>query len=416
MKFLYDFSIHLLLFALQTASLLGNTKAKKWLQGRENLFEKLEDQIASSRLTTSKLFWVHCSSLGEFEQGRPLMERLKTVMPECRILLTFFSPSGYEIRKNYLGADFVFYLPADLKKNAERFVRIVKPDMVFFIKYEFWYNFLDQLATNNIPHYLIAGTFRNNQYFFKWHGNWARERLKNFTHLFLQSKDSFNHLSKFGITNASVSGDTRFDRVYDVSKNAREIDSVSQFCLGEKVIVAGSTWAEDEFILAGSFQHMLNVKLILAPHEIEQKNMLRVKELFGGHAVCFSENNTPTQLEDQIKNCLIIDNIGMLSSLYRYAKIAYIGGGFGSGIHNILEAAVFGVPVIFGPNYHKFREAEELISLGGAFSIRSEKELSDCVGKLLSNETFLAITSKICFNYVNKNRGAVDRIINGLNL
>lgn len=397
-----------------------NAKAKLMIVGRRNLFENLKHQLKNSDLPTpnSKLIWFHCASLGEFEQGRPLMEKLKLQQPDVKILLTFFSPSGYEIRKNYSGADFIFYLPMDTPSNAKKFIEIVNPQKVFFVKYEFWFNYLAELKNKNIPTYLVSGIFREDHHFFKSTGAWFRKQLNSFTHFFLQDEKSLELLNSIGYKNTTLCGDTRFDRVFEVSKNVNEVDLVKLFVGISKTIIVGSSWLEDERIIS-KFQTRLpdgqvsNFKLIIAPHEIDEKHLASIEAefipLLRGAGLClrYSKANEKNISQAQI---LIIDNIGMLSSLYQYGTIAFIGGGFGKGIHNILEAATFGLPIIFGPNYQKFTEAKELIKLGGAFSINDIFEFEKTM-LLLNDEQVLKTASQISRMYVQGRIGATDKIL-----
>ncbi len=391
--------------------------------GRKNIFERLKTEISNSnnselRTPNFQLIWFHCASLGEFEQGRPLMEKLKLQQPNVKILLTFFSPSGYEIRKNYTGADYIFYLPMDTASNAKKFIEIVKPQKVFFVKYEFWFNYLSELKNRNIPTYLVSGIFREDHHFFKSTGAWFRKQLSAFTHFFLQDDKSIELLNSIGYTNSTLCGDTRFDRVFEVSKNVKQIDLVKQFVGNNKVLILGSSWREDEKIVQSL--KLESLKLIIAPHEIDEKHLSSIEAEFipllsegllrrEGAGVClrYSLANENNIKEAQV---LIIDNIGMLSSLYQYGTIAFIGGGFGKGIHNILEAATFGLPVIFGPNFHKFAEAKELIKLGGAFSVMDVSEYEKTMD-LLSDEQVLKTASQISRMYVQGRIGATEKIL-----
>ena len=385
------------------------------IAGRKNLFENLKHQLKNSALRTpdSQLIWFHCASLGEFEQGRPLMEKIKNQQPDVKILLTFFSPSGYEIRKNYAGADFIFYLPMDTPSNAKKFVEIVNPQRVFFVKYEFWFNYLSELKNRNIPTYLVSGIFREDHHFFKRTGAWFRKQLSAFTHFFLQDERSVELLNLIGYKNTTLAGDTRFDRVFEVAKNVKQIDLVKQFVGSYKIIIAGSSWLEDEKIISNFRFQISDFKLIIAPHEIDEKHLTSIEAEFiplsRGAGVClrYSLANENNIKDAQI---LIIDNIGLLSSLYQYGTIAFIGGGFGKGIHNILEAATFGLPVIFGPKYQKFAEAKELIKLGGAFSINDVSEFEK-VMSLLSDEQVLKTASQISRMYVQGRVGATEKIL-----
>lgn len=413
MRFLYNLSIYLYVFYIRVGSLF-NAKAKLMIDGRKNIFENINSQIPNPQ--SQNLVWFHCASLGEFEQGRPLIEKLKLQQPDVKILLTFFSPSGYEIRKNYAGADYIFYLPMDTPSNARKFIEIVKPQKVFFVKYEFWFNYLNELKSKNISTYLVSGIFRDNHHFFKSTGGWFRKQLSAFTHFFLQDDKSMKLLNSIGYTNTTLCGDTRFDRVFEVSKNAKQLDLVKRFVGNSKTIIAGSSWPEDENIISkfnpDSYWDQ-NFKLIIAPHEIHEKHLAAIEAefipLLRGVGMClrYSKANESNIKEAKV---LIIDNIGMLSSLYQYGTIAFIGGGFGKGIHNILEAATFGLPVIFGPNYQKFAEAKELIKLGGAFSTNDVAEFEKTM-QLLSDEQVLKTASQISKMYVQGRVGATDKIL-----
>lgn len=406
MRFLYTLSIYFYLFVIRLASLF-NGKAKLWLKGRAIIFERIQAAVEGF----NDVVWFHCASLGEFEQGRPLMEKIKKDAPTTKILLTFFSPSGFEIRKNYPGADWIFYLPIDTPSNAKRFVRILKPKAAFFVKYEFWFNYLRELNVNRIPTYLVSGIFRPNHYFFKPSGSWARKQLKAFSHFFVQDQASEELLLTAGYKNVTVAGDTRFDRVFEIASNAKQIELVKQFVGKNKCLIAGSTWPEDEKIISEAT--FSDFKLIIAPHEIGDSHIEAIELLFKSkNTVRFSKANVQNIAAAQV---LIVDNIGMLSSLYQYGTIAYIGGGFGKGIHNILEAATFGLPVIFGPNYEKFAEAKDLIKLGGAFSITSTENFNT-VFKLLNDEPVHKTASHVARFYVNSKVGASKRILDRISL
>lgn len=408
MHLFYNFLIHFYSFLIQVASIFG-IKAKLWVDGRKDIFKKINSKLKTQNSETS-FVWFHCASLGEFEQGRPLMEQLKVKAPNVKIILTFFSPSGYEIRKNYKGADHVFYLPIDTPNNAKQFIELIKPKAVFLIKYEFWFNYLIELKKQNIPTYLVSGIFREDHYFFKFYGAWFRQQLNCFTHFYLQSVKSEQLLKKIGYHNTTVSGDTRFDRVFEISKNVRSIPLIEQFKNEKNIFIAGSTWAEDEQIIADCRLQIANYKLIIAPHEIDEDHLKSIEALFGNKCLRYSQ---ATEENITTADILIIDNIGMLSSIYQYGSISYIGGGFGKGIHNIIEAATFGMPVIFGPNYQKFSEAMDLIHLGGAFSISSEKEFANILSSLSSSDV-LKNTSFISKNYVASHVGATVKILDSI--
>jgi 3-deoxy-D-manno-octulosonic-acid transferase len=403
MRFFYNISIFSYYLAIRIASLF-NPKAALWLKGRKNVFDRIESAIGGSG--SKQLIWFHCASLGEFEQGRPLMEKLKKQNPSVKIILTFFSPSGYEIRKNYSGADHIFYLPMDTPSNAKKFIEIVKPEKVFFVKYEFWFNYLNQLKRKNIPTYLVSGIFREDHHFFKSTGAWFRKQLGAFSHFYVQDEKSVSLLNSIGYSNVTLAGDTRFDRVFEVAANVRQIDLVKQFAADKKVLIVGSSWKEDEEII--SRFKLDHFKLIFAPHEIDKAHVDSIVGRFSSVSVLLYSNATEVNIKDA--EVLVIDNIGMLSSLYQYGTIAFIGGGFGKGIHNILEAATFGLPVIFGPNYNKFTEAKELIKLGGAFSINDVFEFEKTI-QLLSDEQVLKTASMISKMYVKSRVGAADRIL-----
>lgn len=404
-QFLYNRFIYVYAGLINLAAYFSK-KAKLWVNGRKHIFEKIQSKFDESKSQSARI-WVHCASLGEFEQGRPLIEKIKANYPDKKIVLTFFSPSGYEVRKNYPGADFIFYLPIDTVKNAKHFIAIVRPEAAFFIKYEFWFNYLMELKKKNIPTYLVSGIFRENHYFFKPYGAWFRQQLGCFTHFFLQSKTSEILLNKIGYTNTTVCGDTRFDRVYEIAKNVKMIPLVSQFCNSQSVFIAGSTWSQDEHLLSTFNFQTFNFKLIIAPHEIDENHIQSIEKLFPVRCLRFSQATEATVATADV---LIIDNIGMLSSLYQYASIAYVGGGFGKGIHNILEPATFGMPIIIGPNYHKFTEAIDLIERGGAFSVNSKVELSELLQKLKNSDLLsnAALQSK---QYVQNNLGATNKIL-----
>lgn len=404
MTFLYRVGIWLYSVFVQFVSVFSD-KARLFVQGRKKWRENLAGKIDA----TSKYIWFHCASLGEFEQGRPVIEELKLKFPEYKVVLTFFSPSGYEIRKNYPLADIVSYLPLDTKRNATAFLNIVMPVKVFFVKYEFWYFYISELKRRNIPLYIISAIFRENQQFFKDTpvGKWYRKMLFNVEHFFIQNEKSGELLKTIGISNFTVSGDTRFDRVAAIANSAKEIPIVEKFKGNSMLIIAGSTWKPDEELLA-EFINQSSLKFIIAPHEVSEGNINRIHQLLKKPAISFSK---VTESEIDRFQVLIIDSVGLLSSLYRYGNIAYIGGGFGVGIHNILEAATFGLPVIFGPNYKRFKEAVDLTIQGGAVSISNYSELAQALNKLIISENEIGTASGICKNYVAKNVGSTSIII-----
>ncbi len=385
-----------------------NSKAALWVNGRKNWSEKL----GKIDFEGKDVYWFHCSSLGEFEQGRPLIEAIKKQQPDCFILLSFFSPSGYEQKKKYSGANYIMYLPNDTKANAGLFIKEIKPKAAFFIKYEFWFNYLDVLKTNNINTYLVSGIFRPNHYFFKWYGKWAASQLKAFTTFFVQDQTSVELLSQLGYKNAIVTGDTRFDRVIAVAEAKRDLPEMINFEEGSKLLIAGSTWPEDEAVLLTLWHYIqkqgLNIKLVIAPHEVNNARVENMIKYFGeDHALKYSTFSNFSNRQ----SVLIIDNVGLLSSLYRYGKICYIGGGFGSGIHNSLEAAVYGKPVVFGPQYLKFIEAVQLVKREAAFSIRSGKELTEIIKKLIEDQAFYKSSSAAASEFVKQQAGATKLIM-----
>jgi 3-deoxy-D-manno-octulosonic-acid transferase len=386
-----------------------NPKAQKMVVGQRQTWDILKQKIDPQ----AKYIWFHAASLGEFEQGRPLMERIRKEQPQYKILLTFFSPSGYEVRKNYDGADVICYLPFDQKHNAKRFLEAVPLEKVIFIKYEFWGNYLSQLAKRHIPTYLISAIFRPNQLFFRWYGGFYRRLLRYFTHLFVQDEASRELLATLSVQNVTVTGDTRFDRVYDIYEQRKTLPLIEQFLEkgDDLVLVAGSTWAKDEEHLIPYFNQQERLKLIIAPHEIHESHIQEILARLERPAVRYSQAT-----EDTVKNadCLIIDNFGLLSSLYRYGDLAYIGGGFGVGIHNTLEAAVYGIPVLFGPNYQRFKEACDLIAVGGGIAVASGEELTGRLNELIAYTDLRKETGEKAGKVVEENRGATKKIIQQL--
>ncbi|MDS1032303.1 glycosyltransferase N-terminal domain-containing protein [Porphyromonadaceae sp. NP-X] len=402
MRLLYSIGIHFYRFLVFLASFF-NPKARELYRGQKNALRYLKNNIEEN----ARYVWFHAASLGEFEQGRPVMEALKRRYPNIKILLTFYSPSGYNVRKNYQGADVVSYLPPDTVRSAREFVKTVKPLKAIFIKYEFWPNFLLTLQTEAIPTYAVSAIFRPGQIFFKWYGKWYLQLLNTFRHLFVQDKESAFLLEKHGIYQVSISGDTRFDRVFALFSEAKKLPLIEAFVGGKPVIVAGSTWPEDEELLVRYLKHHPQVKLILVPHEIHKNHLEQIFKLLETNFIRYTEAS-----EDNIANynCLVVDTIGILSSIYQYAKIAYVGGGFGVGIHNILEAAVWNVPVVFGPNFQKFKEARDLIHLKGAFSISDFASLEENLDKLFTDST----AGQIAGDYVRRNIGATELICRNL--
>lgn len=410
---MYNFAIHLYAWAVKRVAPF-HKKARLMVQGQRNTNAILRQHIRKN----CSYIWFHASSLGEFEQGRPMMERVKREHPEYKILLTFFSPSGYEVRKNYQGADIVCYLPFDTPRNVQQFLDLAQPSVAVFIKYEFWENYLTELQLRWIPVYIISAIFRPEQAFFKWYGARYRKVLRCFDHLFVQDEASAALLARYGITNVSVCGDTRFDRVTDIRSQAKDLPLVKQFVTlpdGEKAftLVAGSSWPQDEAIFIDYFNRHPEMKLIIAPHEIHEEHLQHIQSLLKRPFVRFSQAN-----EENIagKDCVIIDCFGLLSSIYRYGEVAYVGGGFGAGIHNVLEAAVYGVPVIFGPKYHKFKEAHDLIASGGGFSIATASAFDERMDEFLTYSEALSAAGTSSARMVQNCVGATDKIMKELPL
>ena len=391
MSILYNISIQIHIIAIHIAALF-NAKAKLWVKGRKAIFQKLAEATKDNQ----DIVWFHCASLGEFEQGKPIIEGYKIKHPTHKILLTFFSPSGYEIRKDYDEVDWVFYLPADTKKNAKQFINIVNPIKVIFIKYEFWFNYMDELNKKNIPLYSVSSIFRKEQYFFKY--DWFAKQLNNVSHFFVQDQNSKELLKKIGFSNCTVAGDTRFDSVITNTQNAISIPLIEEFSKNKTTIICGSTWPKDEALLAKYIKENPNYNYIIASHEMQHINELKKQT----NALLFSKADS-TNISNS--NVLIIDSIGILSNIYKYGNLAYIGGGFGSGIHNILEAITFGLPVIFGPNYSKFKEAKDLITLGGAKSISNYIELAFAIDLLADFDQTIAT------DYIKGNTGSSKTIL-----
>jgi 3-deoxy-D-manno-octulosonic-acid transferase len=410
MLFLYNTGIYLYTLFIRIAA-INNKKAAAWVKGRKGLLELIEKSLDKSKRYT----WFHFASLGEFEQGSPVLERLKSENPELPVVITFFSPSGYEIRKNYPLADYVFYLPVDTKTNAFEFIRLINPKIAIFTKYEYWYHYFEELSKKNIPLYVISGRFRKEQIFFKWYGGLHRQILSNVSHFFVQNKISSDLLNDIGLKNVTVNGDTRFDRVAFNASNAKEIQIIADFSEESKVFIGGSTWPEDEKLIAILLDNYPEWKFIIAPHEVKPERINEITTLFP-NSIRYSEIKNLETDPDKNHNpnsnfrVLIIDNIGLLSSAYQYGKIAYIGGGFGVGIHNTLEAVAFGLPVIFGPNYQKFPEAIELLSIGAANSIKNYNDLA-IVMETLKIDTKREALGKAATDYVKSNTGATKAIL-----
>ena len=384
---------------------LRNKKAKLWKEGRRDILNRMAKSIDPN----DDIVWVHCASLGEFEQGRPIIEQIRKVDPSKKILLTFFSPSGYEIRKNYDGADYIFYLPVDRKRNVKRFMDIVNPKAAIFIKYEFWFNYLDELGKRNIPTYVVSAIFRPKSVFFRpWGGAW-RKALKNFTTIFVQNEESKELLKSIGHNNVLVAGDTRFDRVAAIAKMARHIPIVEKFRGDERLFVAGSTWGPDEEILLELINDNPTIRFVIAPHEMDEGRIKHIIDHAKGGAKRYTESDENTDFSNT--QVLILDTVGILSAVYGYATWSYIGGGFGVGIHNTLEAATFGLPIAFGPKYKKFQEACDMIELHAATSVKSAKELKEWFEPLRDNEENLAAASHAAKGYAEHNCGATALVV-----
>lgn len=405
---IYNLIIFLYASAARLAALF-NKKAALMTKGQAEAFRKLQENVDPS----ARYLWFHAASLGEFEQGRPLIEEIRKRFPKYKILQTFFSPSGYEVRKDYKGADIVCYLPFDTPQNVKRFIDLAHPCMAFFIKYEFWQNYLQELNRRNIPVYSVSSIFRPGQIFFRWYGKGYRKVLKSFTHLFVQNDASVSLLREIGVTAVTVTGDTRFDRVIEICRQAKELPLVERFKEGMPTLVAGSSWAPDEDLFIPYFNEHPGIKLIIAPHVIDEGHLKEIIGKLKRKVVRYTQATPETVAE---ADCLIIDCFGLLSSIYRYGEIAYIGGGFGVSIHNTLEAAVYGIPVIFGPNNKKFQEAQGLLKCHGAFEVRGEESFYLVMDRMLTDFDFLEESGKNAGNYVRNNSGAMEKILKMLPL
>lgn len=404
MLFLYNIIITIVDFSLKIIALF-NPKMKLFVAGRKTVFETLSQKIKAD----DKTIWFHAASLGEYEQGLPVIEKIKEKYPSHKIIVSFFSPSGYEVRKNNTVAHVTVYLSMDTKKNAQQFLKLVHPEMAFFIKYEFWPNYLNELKKSNTPTYLISGIFRENQLFFKWYGQFYRNALNSFTYFFVQNEDSKKLLLQLKKTNVTVSGDTRFDRVAAILEKDNSLDFISQFKNNTLAIVIGSSWPKDENLLI-NYINSTNQKLkfIIAPHNIKAEQIQQLKNSITKKTVLFSEKDNQNLAEFDV---FIIDTIGILTKIYSYADIAYVGGGFGNpGVHNILEPATFGVPIVIGPNFSHFAEATALVDLEGCTSITNGDELSQTFQILTTNDTIRNNKGIICRNFVNTNKGATSVI------
>lgn len=384
---------------------LWNEKARLWHEGRKGIFDKMRQSIKPE----DKVVWIHVASLGEFEQGRPIIEQMRKEKLDYKILVTFFSPSGYEIRKNYNGADYIFYLPADTPGNVKKFLDIAHPEIAIFIKYEFWLNYLYELKRRNIRSFVVSAIFRKNSTFFKWYGTHWRKALESFEQMFVQNEESKELLHSIGFDNVVVAGDTRFDRVAELAKVVKPISIVERFKGESRLFVAGSTWGPDEEILQELINENPEVKFVVAPHEMEEGRINKIISATKAGAVRYTRCDETTDFSST--QVLILDTIGILSSVYSYAEWSYIGGGFGVGIHNTLEAATFALPIAFGPNYHKFKEARDMVALGAATKVESAAELKAWFAPLRDDKEFLKRVSSTAKNYTVKNQGATPLIM-----
>lgn len=399
---MYSFALYLYALAVILVSPF-HKKARLMVKGQWNTFRILRKQIRRGE----RYVWFHAASLGEFEQGRPLMERLRREHPGYKILLTFFSPSGYEVRKHYEGADVVCYLPFDTPGNVRSFLRLARPCMAFFIKYEFWNNYLHACRRRGIPVYSVSSIFRENQVFFRWYGRSYSGVLRCVTHFFVQNEASRELLARKGITNVTVVGDTRFDRVLDIRRQAKELPLVEAFKQGRTVQVAGSSWQPDEDLIIPYFNAHPQLKLVLAPHVVSEEHLAEIEGKLERPFVRYTQARPE---EVPAADCLIVDCYGLLSSIYRYGEVAYVGGGFGVGIHNVPEAAVYGIPVLVGPNNGKFREAQDLLRAGGCLEVTDAATYGAAMDRLLSDKAFLSERGRIAGEYIARNAGAADAV------
>ncbi|MFC2101855.1 3-deoxy-D-manno-octulosonic acid transferase [Bacteroidota bacterium] len=444
MNILYSLSILLYGLGIRVAALF-NPKARKWVEGRKGLFRKLDENLKLSNGSWKGNVWFHCASLGEFEQGLPVIEGFRERYPDYRIIITFYSPSGYEVRNRYEGAEGIFYMPLDTPWNAQRWIKRLNPKLVFFIKYEYWFNFLKELNKRKIPVFIISAIFHENQPFFKSYGSWFKKQLNHISWFFLQSDETKKLAESLEIKNFTIAGDTRFDRVASIREKRKPFPLIELFAKDSKLFLGGSSWEPDEAIILDLIkQNPPNLKFIIAPHEVHASRIealvaslqLAVGSLQSSapryhgttapaHQLTSSPahqlTSSPVLLYSELTpenatsaRVIVVDSIGILAHLYQYASFSFIGGGFGVGIHNILEAAAFGNPVLFGPNFQKFTEARELIRLGGAFSVRDKREFAAVMKELLQSDEEYQKISSICQNYVESNRGATRRILQGI--
>ncbi len=405
MSTVYNIAIYIYYCLIKIAAATGNAKAKIWLAGRNEQFKRLKKSIGKY----DEIIWFHCASLGEFEQGRPVMEKVRKIYPNHKILLTFFSPSGYELRKEWEGADYIFYLPVDTRLKAKKFVSIVKPKIVIFVKYEFWFNYINELYKRKIPLIIISAVFRPGQHFFRFWGYWFKRQMQKISYIFVQDEDSAELLNSIKVYHNEVVGDTRFDRVIKIMEEKEEVSVVKEFKNNKKLLVAGSTWPPDEDVLYSILKNEPALNLVIAPHVTDKNHIDEIVTKFSAfNPVLYSQCSEDSGIS--MGRVLIIDAMGLLAKLYRYADFAYVGGGFGAGIHNIAEAAVYGVPVMFGPNHKKFREAKTLLERGGAFTFAGEKDALKIAHNLISNDKFRIDAGKKASAYILENKGATNLI------
>jgi 3-deoxy-D-manno-octulosonic-acid transferase len=405
MRLLYNLLTIIAGYVLKAVALFS-PKIRLFTDGRKTVFETLQAKIAPS----DKVIWFHAASLGEYEQGLPIMEKMRELYPYSKIFLTFFSPSGYEIRKNTAAADVVVYLPLDTLANARKFIELAHPDLVFFVKYEFWPNYLDELRKKETPTYLISGLFRENQVFFKWYGGLHRQALKAFSHFFVQYESSKKLLAAIGFSNVTISGDTRYDRVSLILERDNSLPFIEEFINGKTTVVFGSSWPKDEAIFNDFINSALDTKFIIAPHTIGRDHINEIRSNITKSTVLFSEKEGKNLAEYEV---FIIDTIGILGKIYSYADVAYVGGGFGtSGLHNILEPAAFGIPVVIGPNHQKFPEAVALVQMGGCIAVKDKSEMEEALSSLVYNDDYRHEAGHTAGTFVSMNRGAVNRILN----
>ena len=402
---MYNIIMYAIQFGIMIASLF-NEKVRKMWRGEREAIRILREKVDPN----AQYVWFHAASLGEFEQGRPLMEQLRRDHPEYKILLTFYSPSGYEVRKNYEGADIICYMPVDTVTNARRFLRTIRPVMAFFIKYEFWYNYLHILKHRQVPVYSVSSIFRPEQVFFKWYGHQYGRVLRCMTHFFVQNEESRRLLASIRLTNSTITGDTRFDRVLQIKAQAKVLPVVEAFAQTHKVFVAGSSWQPDEDLFAKYFNaNCSDWRLVIAPHVVNEEHLATITAMFPGKKVVRYTKTSEDDAKDA--DVLLIDCYGLLSSIYRYGDIAYVGGGFGVGIHNVLEAAVWGMPVVFGPNNQRFQEAQELKAANGGFDIQGYDDLEQVMNRLTGEDDWRKSTGKAAGDYVMDHAGATNLVL-----